>query len=384
MHSLVCKAGDKKMMESNQGIIWQSSLGSQKVLVTSGLFSGIGRDIVALENGNLYFIVQKEGTYQKVASTKNQIISSLAVGAPVNGVDRLVTGEQGKICLWQVSWKGFDSLSCVEEPGLLFDSIAVGDLDGDGEAEIVAASSENNNVYVYKIVGNGIELLGIRLTPGPIIQVALFDLAKDSPAIAVLYQLQNETGIATYLLTERGFIEGPTLTGLPLQSQVMIAGDFTNESGRELALGGRDGRIKIIEAKDKALHINLTTDVLGANITALAAGMRNYTLAAGTPGGYVFVFSPMETKPHRSIRSGEPIHSLTDLGQGRLAAGSETGWLQVLGWELATNYYTVQPGDTLWLIGQKFGLSVEELMTFNGFNNTKVYPGQVILVHNMY
>ena len=200
----------------------------------------------------------------------------------------------------------------------------------------------------------------------------------------MLYQLQNETGIATYLLTERGFIEGPTLTGLPLQSQVMIAGDFTNGSGRELALGGRDGRIRIIEARDKALHIKLTTDVLGANITALAAGMRNYTLAAGTPGGYVFVFSPMETKPHRSIRSGEPIHSLTNLGQGRLAAGSETGWLQVLGWELATNYYTVQPGDTLWLIGQRFGLSVEELMEFNGFNNTKVYPGQVILVHNMY
>lgn len=38
--------------------------------------------------------------------------------------------------------------------------------------------------------------------------------------------------------------------------------------------------------------------------------------------------------------------------------------------------YTVAPGDTLYLISQRYGTSVETLMARNGLTGTEIYPGQ--------
>jgi len=40
--------------------------------------------------------------------------------------------------------------------------------------------------------------------------------------------------------------------------------------------------------------------------------------------------------------------------------------------------YTVIPGDSLYLISQRYGTSVEALMAWNGLSNTEIYPGQRI------
>ncbi|MBT1687765.1 LysM peptidoglycan-binding domain-containing protein [Fulvivirgaceae bacterium PWU37] len=43
--------------------------------------------------------------------------------------------------------------------------------------------------------------------------------------------------------------------------------------------------------------------------------------------------------------------------------------------------YVVQPGDTLWHISQKFeGLSVEKIKSLNNLNNTKLQPGQKLII----
>lgn len=43
--------------------------------------------------------------------------------------------------------------------------------------------------------------------------------------------------------------------------------------------------------------------------------------------------------------------------------------------------YTVQPGDTYWIISQKFKVDINTLMSYNGANkNTVIYPGQKILI----
>jgi membrane-bound lytic murein transglycosylase D len=43
--------------------------------------------------------------------------------------------------------------------------------------------------------------------------------------------------------------------------------------------------------------------------------------------------------------------------------------------------YTVQPGDTLWDITKKFqGLTIEKIKTLNKLNNTKIQPGQKLIV----
>lgn len=42
--------------------------------------------------------------------------------------------------------------------------------------------------------------------------------------------------------------------------------------------------------------------------------------------------------------------------------------------------YTVQPGDTLYLIGQRYGISAWELQQANGLSSTWIYPGQTLWV----
>lgn len=44
------------------------------------------------------------------------------------------------------------------------------------------------------------------------------------------------------------------------------------------------------------------------------------------------------------------------------------------------NTYTVVSGDSLWKIGQKFGVSVESLISGNGLTGDKIYPGQTLII----
>lgn len=42
-------------------------------------------------------------------------------------------------------------------------------------------------------------------------------------------------------------------------------------------------------------------------------------------------------------------------------------------------YYAVRPGDTLYLIGKRYGLSVEEILSKNPvMNPNQIYPGQIL------
>lgn len=56
-----------------------------------------------------------------------------------------------------------------------------------------------------------------------------------------------------------------------------------------------------------------------------------------------------------------------------------TGLLAFAGTAAAATY-TVQPGDTLYLIGQRFGISAWELQKDNNLDSTWIYPGQTLKV----
>jgi len=42
--------------------------------------------------------------------------------------------------------------------------------------------------------------------------------------------------------------------------------------------------------------------------------------------------------------------------------------------------YTVKRGDTLFLIGQRFGVNYRDIMSFNGIWSSTIYPGQVLKI----
>lgn len=44
--------------------------------------------------------------------------------------------------------------------------------------------------------------------------------------------------------------------------------------------------------------------------------------------------------------------------------------------------YTVQKGDTLYKIGQKYGVTDKEIKALNGLTSNMIYPGQVLLIPN--
>lgn len=44
------------------------------------------------------------------------------------------------------------------------------------------------------------------------------------------------------------------------------------------------------------------------------------------------------------------------------------------------NTYVVQPGDTLFLIGRRYGLSAQQIMTANGLSSDIIYPRQVLRI----
>lgn len=46
------------------------------------------------------------------------------------------------------------------------------------------------------------------------------------------------------------------------------------------------------------------------------------------------------------------------------------------------NTYVVQPGDTLFLIGQRYGVTADQIMAANGLSSEIIYPGQTLSIPN--
>jgi membrane-bound lytic murein transglycosylase D len=42
--------------------------------------------------------------------------------------------------------------------------------------------------------------------------------------------------------------------------------------------------------------------------------------------------------------------------------------------------YTVQPGDSLWIISKKHSLTIEQIKRLNNLNSTQIKPGQRLIV----
>jgi LysM repeat protein len=62
------------------------------------------------------------------------------------------------------------------------------------------------------------------------------------------------------------------------------------------------------------------------------------------------------------------------------ADGAQANYASVVKPAPAANGYKVRPGDSLWSIARKFGVSVTELKQANGLRSSSIHPGQTLVI----
>jgi hypothetical protein len=365
------------------------------VLVGSGRITADQPEVAAAAGQKFYLFSPWNGGYTLLNDVDTGVpVLSLAVGLPVFNLDNVILGTADRLLVYGGSQGTVSFLGETEpEAGALFVNLALGDLDGDGREEVVAAAEGNESLYIYRLgdetgAGLRLELLAVRVLPGPAQKTVVLKRGGGQlPLIVVAYRQGNVSGLLTLSYTEMGFAEGPAVDALPAGVTALTAGDFTPGEGEEPAWGGNDGRARIMEVND-VLDTALVTDNLGSAVTALAAagpaGEQAGVLLAGTPEGFLFGYRLPVTgaSPDWAARIGRPVYSLAGAGAGRLALGTADGYVQV--WLVSAVplvRYVVREGDTLWSIARTFHTTVEAITAVNNIPAADIiFPGQELFI----
>ncbi|MGB4503603.1 MAG: LysM peptidoglycan-binding domain-containing protein, partial [Syntrophaceticus sp.] len=123
-------------------------------------------------------------------------------------------------------------------------------------------------------------------------------------------------------------------------------------------------------------------------IVGLLIGVLSFT---GTSYAANYTVKPGDTLYKIAVNNGTTVDTLTSLnnlnttviypGQVLLVSGSGQAPSDNTTPAPSTQQqYTVQPGDTLYLISKAYGTTVDTLMSQKNLSCTVIYPGQVLLV----
>lgn len=375
-------------------LLEQGDLGGP-ALVKSGKIISENPEVVAAAGQKFYLFVPRNNGYTLFTTIDTGApVLSLAAGLPILMRDNIILGTEDRLLVYGNSQGAVSFFGETDpEAGAFFVDLALGDLDGDGREEIIAASESNNALYIYRLTGQApaglrLELLAIRALPGPGQKVAVLKRPGGQlPLIVASYRQEDVSGLLTLSYTEMGFAEGPAIDFLPARVTALTAGDFTEREGEEPAWGGNDGQIRIMETND-VLITSLVTDNLGSAVSALSAGRlageNAGALVAGTPEGFLFGYRlPVAgASPDWAAGIGRPVHSLNITGDGRLAVGTVDGAVQVwLVSAVPAIRYIVREGDTLWSIARIYKTTVEDIMALNNIPVANlIFPGQELFI----
>jgi len=311
------------------------------VLVGWGNLTGVRPDLAAASGQNLYLFIPSDAGYvlNQTVEVGSQILS-LAVGLAAAPPQYIVVGLDDRLVVYGMKQGVLTMLwETTPEPGARFVDLHLADIDGDGRQEVLAASEGMESLIIYRLFEATagmpqLELLAIRILPGPAQKVITVPGVPGSlPLIVAAYKNNSTSGLLTLTYTERGLAEGPVQLNLPAPVTSITAGDLRPEQGEELAWGGGDGSVRIMEVGQ--LTTLLTTNNLGSSIPALTAGHlageTTDTLIAGTPGGYLFGFkAPVASNsPDWAVRIGRPVNSMALSEDGLLGLGTADGGVQV-------------------------------------------------------
>ncbi|RKO67051.1 LysM peptidoglycan-binding domain-containing protein [Desulfofundulus salinus] len=372
---------------------WKARINRGPVLVGSGRIISNQGDVVATTGRRIAVFVPENNIYRLLSTIDVPAeVLSLAVGMGNFTPDQIIAGTLDQILTWSARGETIISFwSTPPEPEARFVSLALGDVNGDGRLEIVAAAEGAGAFYVYEQPGRpevemNLQLLAIRLVPGAPQKVTVIERTGMLPLIAVAFLEAGNWGIVTFSYTERGFVAGPLLERLPAGLTAMASGRLTGAPGEDLAWGGDDGRVRIV-AVGETLSTVLTTDDLGSAISALAVGRLadREVLVAGTPEGHIFIYPVpvVSPSPERAITVEVPVNDLAFTANGRLVVGSREGRVLVTWMSGGSSFFLhrVRPGETLWELARRYNTSVAEIIRLNGLTNPdRIYPGELLQI----
>ncbi len=273
----------------------------------------------------------------------------------------LVSGAEGSI--WELTRQGWQNIARQKEDQAGFQAVAV----GNG----LWALASGSLLYLYRWQRSKVELVALRETCGVIRKMLFWFGAENN--LVVLSQSANGFCLELFQLTDKGLKTLDVLTEVP--------GEVLGQVKKYLLVGGSDGRVYIYEWQKGRTQRVLTTEILGTRVTALTAWEQNW--AAATPGGYVFIFTGLDSQPASLIYFKRPVSDLSWLSREKIAVGLNDGWLELAYWYPPTDFYTVREADTLWSIAQALGLELKDLITRNGLEeNDLLKPGQILKIRN--
>ncbi len=273
----------------------------------------------------------------------------------------LVAGKEGSI--WELTRQGWQNLVRQKENQASFQTVAV----GNG----LWALASGSLFYLYRWQKSKAELMAIRETCGRIRKMLFWSGAENN--LVILSQNADGSCLELLQLTSKGLKTLDLLTEVP--------GETLGQTEKYLLVGGLDGRVYVYEWTKGRMQRVLTTEILGTRITALSAWEQNW--AAATPGGYVFIFTGLDSQPASLIYFNRPVSGLSWLSREKIAVGLNDGWLELAYWYPPADFYTVREADTLWSIARALGLELKDLITRNGLEeNDLLKPGQILKLRN--
>jgi|GEM_PF-996783 len=353
-------------------------------------------DLVAAAGSKAFLFYPSDDGHYTLAEIidAGTTILSLATGLREGNRDKIVFSTEDRVIVYSKSEGLIVKLwETQPEPGSRFVDVIIARLDEESGETIVAASETKEALYFYRVAGQAatgrrLELLAIRVLPGPAQKIALISRSEGQvPLIAAAYGKNGSSGLLTLYYTELGFAEGPSLESLPAPVKSLTSGDLRPAPGDELSWGGGDGRLRVVEANEGLITV-LTSENLGSSITALATGRLigevSETLLAGTPEGFLFGYrAPVEkSSPDWAVNTGSPVNDLAVNKEGLIALGTADGSLQV--WRVAPGgalLHIVKAGENLGSIASIYNTTAAVLARVNNISNPGlIFPGQVLLI----
>lgn len=375
--------------------IWSQEGLNGPVMVDWGNIINGRPDLVAAAGENIYLYITSDAEYMLISTADaGARVLSMAVGLAVSPPQYIVVGLEDRIAVFGIRERTLTRLfETGPEQGALFTDLVIADIDGDGREEVIAASEGLEALFIYRMPDDPqfdirLEILAIRILPGPAQKVTVLGRGDGVlPLIVAAYKNNGASGLLTLLFTERGFVEGPADANLPVAVNSLAAGDFREINTEEIAWGGADGSVRIVEVNAQLENV-LTTDNLGSFVPALTAGElpgeEADTLIAGTPEGFLFGFSaPVErTSPEWAVNVGRPVNDISLNIEGLLGLGTADGAVQV--WLLTPagrTIHVVRPGDTIYGIALRYRTTESAIAGLNRIAEPGViFPGQILVI----